>query len=102
MQKLRHTLLASVIITAAVGCSTTLSPEGFRVIEADERMVKECDFIASVEGGSGVGGMSQETGMQNAKNQAIEAAADRGATHIVIDNVTGGYAPYVNGRAYRC
>lgn len=102
MRNLLHSLLASVMMLSTTGCSTTLSPEGFRVVEADERMVSRCTFVGSVEGGSGVGGMSQSTGMQNAKNQAIEAAADRGATHVVIDNVTGGYAPYVNGRAYRC
>ena len=102
MRNLLHVATASLLALSTLGCSTTLSPEGFRVVEADEKMVSECDFVGSVEGGSGIGGMSQETGMQNAKNQAIEAAADRGATHIVIDNITGGYAPYVNGRAYRC
>lgn len=102
MHHFRLALFASTLFTSALACSTTLSPEAFRVHEADEKMIRGCSFLGSVEGASSLGGMSQETGMQNAKNRAIEAAADRGATHIVIDSITGGYSPYVSGRAYRC
>lgn len=84
------------------GCATTLSPMGYRVVEADDSMVGGCAFVGSVEGGSELGSMAQETGMWNAKNRAIEAAAQRGATHVVFDHVAGGYSSYASGRAYRC
>ena len=84
------------------GCATRLSAEAKSVQTADERMVAACSFLGEVQGTSGWGNLAASTGMQNARNSAQEAAAGKGATHIVWVNVAGGFSPYAVGRAYRC
>lgn len=88
--------------TLLSGCATTLSSSAYRIIEADEMMVKDCNFVGQVHGTSGWGNLAASVGIQNAKNGALEKAAKSGATHVYWTDIRGGYAPYVNGRAYNC
>lgn len=92
-------LLSSFI---ASGCATTLSPSATRIIEADAKMVEGCTYVGDVHGSSGWGNIAASTGIQNAKNEAVEKAAALGTTHILWNNISGGYSPYVSGRAYIC
>lgn len=87
---------------ALASCATTLSPTASRVIQADEKMIADCKFLGQVEGSSGFGNIAATAGMTNARNQATERAAAMGATHILFTNVSGGYSPSAQGRAYRC
>jgi hypothetical protein len=84
------------------GCATTLSSAGSGVIQADEKMVAACKFLGQVEGSSGFGNIASSVGMANARNEATEKAARLGATHILFVNVSGGYSPNAQGRAYDC
>jgi hypothetical protein len=72
------------------------------VADADENMVIGCKFVGQVQGSSGWGGLAASTGMENAKNEAREKAAQLGATHIVWQAISGNYTPYVTGHAYSC
>jgi hypothetical protein len=85
-----------------MGCSTTLSPKAAILTEADDKMVQNCEFVGTYEGGSGWGNLAQGTGMKNSKNEVFEEAADHGATHVVFNSISGGYAPFASGRAYKC
>jgi hypothetical protein len=93
------TVVAAFTLAA---CATTLSTDARRIIPADEKMVAGCTFVGDVQGSSGWGNAVATTGMENAKNEALEKAAAFGATHILWTNVTGGYSPYAHGRAYKC
>jgi len=91
-----------VIGAAVAGCATSPSRDAAKVKEADERMVASCQFLGSVQGSSGWGGLAASTGTQNARNEAQEQAARLGATHVVWAAAAGGFAPSAAGRAYRC
>ncbi|MFH0781955.1 MAG: hypothetical protein V2B20_08385, partial [Pseudomonadota bacterium] len=84
------------------GCATTKSAMAINVLEADEKVVTNCKYLGDVTGTSGWGNLAASTGVNNAKNEALEKAAKLGATHVVWTQISGGYSPFVNGRAYRC
>jgi D-serine dehydratase len=72
------------------------------VQEADSNMVAGCSYLGEVSGTSGWGGLAASTGIENAKNQALEQAARKRATHVVWNTLAGGMSPSVSGKAYRC
>lgn len=88
--------------TLLAGCATGLSRQAQAVQAADERMVSKCTFLGEVQGSSGWGNLAASAGMQNARNEAQEKAAQIGATHIVWMNIAGGFSPFAVGRAYKC
>ncbi len=100
------TLFATLIMligsTAISGCATTKSTMAAKVLEADENVVSQCKYLGDVTGTSGWGNLASSSGINNAKNEALEQATKLGATHVVWKQVSGGYSPYVNGRAYCC
>jgi len=96
-------ILAAFIAVALInGCAVTPSAAAAHVQEADAQMVTSCKYVAEVQGSSGWGNLAASAGMENAKTEAREKAAKRGATHIVWNSIAGGYAPYVSGKAYKC
>lgn len=86
----------------ASGCATAPSPRASVVQDADQKLVANCQFAGSVSGTSGWGNMAASAGINNAKNQARDQAAQLNATHIVWLSVEGGYSPAVSGSAYIC
>lgn len=96
--------LAAVFVSlgASTGCATGRSPAATRIQEADSNMVAGCTYLGEVSGTSGWGGLAASTGIENAKNQALDQAAKKGATHVVWNNLAGGWSPSVSGKAYRC
>ena len=84
------------------GCATTLSSQAMRIHDADTNMIGNCNYIGEVHGSSGWGNIAASTGIRNAKNEAREQASAMGATHIVWTNLSGGYSPFVSGKAYSC
>jgi hypothetical protein len=103
------TLLVSVSVS---GCATTKSANAAKVLESELREVSPCEYIGDVYGTSNWGGKAAATGINNAKNKALEQAAEMGATHIVWTAIYGGPrdtgytgsgpSSFVSGRAYRC
>jgi len=91
-----------ILSIVVVGCATTRSKEGMKIQEADEATVINCKYAGDVHGSSGWGNLAASTGIQNAKNEGMEMAARLGASHVVWTTVTGGYSPFVSGRAYLC
>lgn len=89
-------------VVTMTGCATTRSALALKVSEADEKIVANCKYLGDVTGTSGWGNLAASTGVSNARNEALEKAAKLGATHVVWNQISGGYSPFVNGRAYRC
>ena len=85
-----------------VGCATAPSPQAVAVRDADQKMVENCEFVGDVMGSSGWGGIVASVGTRNAQNEARDQAAQLGATHVTWNMLSGGWAPSVSGKAYRC
>ena len=65
-------------------------------------MVAQCTFLGSVTGIS-MAGNTQTQGMERARNSAKNHAAELGATHIVLGDITPARHEYtISGRAYKC
>ena len=90
------------VLILAAGCTSTLSAQGAAIVEADAKMIATCNFLGTVIGSSGYSGLAQSVGILNAKHDVIEKSAEMGATHVVFQNVQGGFSPSATGRAYKC
>ncbi len=95
-------ILLTFALLASTGCATSLSAQAMKVQDADMTIIERCKFVGDVQGSSGWGNLAASAGMQNAKNEAREMAAEMGATHIIWTGVAGGYSPYATGNAYMC
>ena len=95
-------VLGPAVLLSSLACATTRSAAAARVQEADATMVAGCTYLGEVSGTSGWGGLAASTGIENAKNQALEQAAKKGATAVVWNALAGGWGPSVSGKAYRC
>ena len=95
-------ILLVVALLLMAGCTTSLSTRAMKVQDADITIMERCKFVGDVQGSSGWGNLAASAGMQNAKNEAREQAAEMGATHVIWSGVAGGYSPYATGKAYMC
>ena len=68
-----------------------LTPQGAAVQLADENIVRQCQYLGDVTGGSNT--------LEFARNDALNQAATMQATHVVFVSETGYQAM---ARAYRC
>lgn len=96
---------ATLLIAAVfISCASTASEGAASIVESDERGVAQCEFLGLVSGTSMLGGAVQERARANAKTHALNAAAAKGATHIVWTDVTStmSQGASAQGRAYRC
>lgn len=100
--KVFSTICVCVLSFSVSSCATAPSAAAARVHEADMQMVASCKYLGEVQGSSGWGNLAASAGMENSKNEARESAAKLGATHVVWNQVSGGYAPYATGKAYKC
>ena len=98
---MKFILLAGALLVMT-GCATSLSTRAIKVQDADMTVMEKCIFLGDVQGSSGWGNLAASAGMQNAKNEAREMAAEMGATHVIWTGVAGGYSPFATGKAYKC
>ena len=90
------------VVMMLVGCASTPAPN---LIEADAKMVEQCQFIGDVVGTSKLGIALQEHSQQAARDKMMRKAADMGATHVVIQSIapaTMGGGASAHAKAYRC
>jgi len=96
-------ILALVAIPPFISsCVYPLTKESKEIIISDYSMVESCIFLGEVNAFSGFGGLFAAAGVQDARNQALEDAAELGATNVIWDVSTGGSVPQALGRAYKC
>lgn len=94
-------LLAAMLFLA--GCVSTPTPAASKILEADEEMVKGCQFLGTMTGKSSLGRALPETGEANAKNDLLKQAASKGATHVIWRDITfNGWGWRQTGRVYKC
>ncbi len=78
-----------------------------QIREADDNMVESCEFLGSVFGKSGWGGLAAGSASKGTKRSAMKKAAKLGATHIVLGAFNNGSGPTLQvsnreARAYYC
>lgn len=86
------------------GCATVPTPQAQSVAEVGSGMVEGCHLLGAVNGSSLMDGVLEARGVQSAKNEAMNEAAQWGANAIVWTHITQRYwgAELVTGNAYRC
>jgi flavin-binding protein dodecin len=77
------------------GCAPSLTMAAAQIREAPPEGVGQCVFLGTVVGRA-------RHRVDDAKTDALNRAADRGATHLVWLSVSGGRGATAMGRAYRC
>ena len=95
-------ILCITVHISLIGCATTPSQSGAKILDADANTAPNCLFLGDVDGSSGWGNRAASIGIENAKNEAREKAAAMGATHIFWNSMVRGFKSYVSGNAYKC
>lgn len=104
---MKNILLLGLLALSLTGCATALTHEASRITQIDQSqksMVKDCKTMGEVMGSSSYGGLfMQEAGKNYAKNQAMNEAANMGATHVMWTTAEGGFfGGKAYGVAYKC
>ncbi|MEZ8965475.1 hypothetical protein AB6E53_02190 [Vibrio breoganii] len=94
--------LALFCATFLFGCATSPSPQAQKIVYANETMMKDCQYLGPIHGSSSVGGAMSATGVNNARNEALESAVAMNATHVVNKSASGGWGSTFMGEAYKC
>jgi hypothetical protein len=86
----------------SAGCAT-FAPKPSWVVESNEKTVKGCRFLGTVEGNSSWGWLIEEGSLERAETEALHHAAALGATHLVwTKRGSARWSHHVEGRAYDC
>jgi len=96
----RRSIASMTLIALLAGCATMLSVWAAKIADTDEASVAGCEFVGQVKGSWGT--LAASTGMETARNEARENAAELGATDIVWRSASVGYPPYMSRTAYVC
>lgn len=99
----RHIAIAAVSL-ALTGCTTTTPAGQSVIISGDRSLVASCKFIEQANGSHHLmGGMLAGAARQDAVNQLRARAVATGATHIITQSESTGWAgSEVTGDLYRC
>jgi len=97
-------IVLTCFLLACSGCAVKMSPAAARIQEADSHFVREsnCKYVKEVHGVAGFTHFTLLQGIEDAKSEAREQAAEKGATHIVWTDIKAGEFPFVSGKAYLC
>ena len=94
-----------VALTLA-GCAATPNPSPNAtpvVLTKDPAAVSKCQQVGEVHGNSLLGGIATSQGYENALADMKNQAAARGATHVLLMDVSSGHmGSNALGTAYRC
>ncbi len=94
-------LLFAVAAGASAGCVTPLGARAKTIEDADEGMVRGCEYLGDVRSMSRWS--APLVGAEDPRNEGRERAAAIGATHILwVTEDLAGFPPFAMGRAYRC
>ncbi len=99
----RAALVLSLV--AVAGCASSLTEAGSRVRPVYDADLDHdrCKSLGEVSAWSAHGGTEGSAlGVQNAKTDVINQAAEMGATHLVWLGASGGFTSNAKGIAYKC
>lgn len=94
-----------LVVAISSGCASTLSSRASAVRWVDTRQeVGACKYLGVVDGSSAQTGVANiSTGRNNARNEALEHAAEKGATHIHwLSDDESFSGIHMSGEAYDC
>lgn len=99
-------LLAALVLAGCGSSPATPSATARSVRDGDLATInRDCKLLGTVNGRSLFGGASDDSRIENARNDAREKAAAMGATHVLfIASDTSGMlnTGHASARAYRC
>jgi hypothetical protein len=87
----------TAVLAALEGCGVSLTAAATQVRDTAPELVTGCSFVGTV-----VGEATPPQGVNDAMKDALNKAAERGATHVVWVGANGGRGPVAMARAYRC
>lgn len=93
------------IALALIGCVTTApTPTASTVtLVRETSMVAGCQVLGQIHGNSVLTGVAQAQGYENMMTDMKNQAAARGGTHVLLLDVSSGYASNnALGQVYRC
>lgn len=93
-----------VLLAFLAGCVYQPSKESLVIKQVPEEQVQACHYLGNVFGTSGYTNLALDFGEQNARNEALNRAANLGATHVVWQGITKEWNTDVSvaAGAYRC
>jgi S1-C subfamily serine protease len=100
-----HKFMLAIVGVAAAACASTLSEKASRIRWAEAPQdVTGCESLGMVEGTSTqTGAANISTGRNNARNEALERAASRGATHVRwLENQEAFMGLHITAEAFSC
>jgi hypothetical protein len=93
-------LLSLACLTAsASACATSLNLGAAQIHEAPPEGVAQCTFLGTVVGHVGP---FHPSALDDAKADALNHAAEVGATQVVWASISAGYGATAMAQAYRC
>jgi hypothetical protein len=97
-------LITVLTLLLLSGCATTHTQSAaITVKDMGIQVPRNCQYLGDVHGSSLWGGsMGYSLGVENAKNEARDKAAEMGATHIFWNSTTGGMNTSATGNAFLC
>ncbi len=95
---------AAASLVVALACTTQLSPRAARIVWAKAPSdVAGCEYLGTVSGSSlQSGDLNRDIGLSNSRNEALEDAAAKGATHVHWLEDQVGMEIRVTAEAYAC
>ncbi len=85
-----------------LACATGPSARARAIRESDGRDLAGCALVGTFGGHAGLADAPPGADLQRAKDDVLESAAARGATHVVWRAVSSGWGSTVAANAYRC
>lgn len=101
---MKKTILLALVSLTVAGCAVSLKPGAKNIrITSNPNVVKDCKFIANIEGDSDLGGLAyQNTAGQSVANQLKNKALEVGADTVFADIQTSWGGTHTVGEAYLC
>lgn len=93
-------LLGCAILLLA--CAVSPSGRARVVRESDGRDLAGCAFVGTFSGHASLAGVLPGASLQSAKDDVLDSAAAKGATHVVWRAVSSGWGSTVAANAFRC
>jgi|HubBroStandDraft_1064217.scaffolds.fasta_scaffold00177_28 hypothetical protein len=95
-----HAILGvSSLCLASVGCGSSLTVGSAHIREADPERVGQCAFLGTVVGHAG---SFDSSPVHDAQTEALNAAAEKGATRVVWVSLSVSRGATAFARAYQC
>ncbi|WP_434639646.1 hypothetical protein ACMYSK_01420 [Klebsiella sp. I138] len=84
MKRLKIISVSLMLMTLA-GCATNMSERAAHVQVISQEQAQQYKFVSNITGSSTLTGVARHTGYQNAMNEVLDKAAEKGAQYVVID-----------------